>query len=716
MATDSRVEVEFSATTDQFSGRVEELNSAFKEFDSAASSTKVAVSEVAGGMGELKLATSGVSTELIRLGHEALTGNFSRIPGSLLVLTSRLGGLSLGFIGIVASVAAAGAAVFELVERAEKAAQFLDDVNTAMQSTSKNLSTEEMEKYVEILAKIPDVSTKTARAIEVSFARAHDVGTQYIGPLTGMIEKMSIVTGESADKVAASFIKMFQDPAKGVDELQKTFNYTLDPALVQTVKQTQELNGVIAAQPALLNLLASSVEGVTVKYETFFGTLLDFIAKSDSWDAYIDKQREMTAGQKEDAAAVAATGAEIQRNNQLQQAALDVANKINSQLSEQQKLQGEINVMKAAKNQTPYLLNQERTVYQQIADLRSADTEKLASNLSQQRSLYAENFADYREKEELKVEVGAETSAQMYQNLFEATTAEAVLAEQSLQKQLSLYSTQSKEWEILHQQMLNVAQKFQNDLDKLQLQQQKSADEENKKWVNSWMQSLNKVNSTFASTITGMLSGSKNFTQVFQDLARTAFEGFIKYTLEAGEKFLLNQLKMTGGNAAGNAARTASDTAAATAGEAAQSASSSSSIMKDAGTAAAGAYAALASIPYVGPVIAPIAAAVAFAAVMAFDSFDKGTDYVPHDMLANIHKGEIIVPAAQAEGLRSGGNAPSFTGGGLGGDGGSHVHFHISAMDGKDAGRFFKKNGKAIAGSLKNHLRGGNARNTLARS
>jgi hypothetical protein len=61
----------------------------------------------------------------------------------------------------------------------------------------------------------------------------------------------------------------------------------------------------------------------------------------------------------------------------------------------------------------------------------------------------------------------------------------------------------------------------------------------------------------------------------------------------------------------------------------------------------------VAQIPVVGWLLAPAAAAVAFGAVMAFDSFDKGSYELPNDMIAQVHKGEMIVPAAQASDIRA---------------------------------------------------------------
>jgi hypothetical protein len=104
--------------------------------------------------------------------------------------------------------------------------------------------------------------------------------------------------------------------------------------------------------------------------------------------------------------------------------------------------------------------------------------------------------------------------------------------------------------------------------------------------------------------------------------------------------------------------------------------------MADAAEAFAGAYAATAAIPYVGPILAPEAAATAFAAVASMAgaaSLDVGTNYVPRDMLANIHEGEAVVPKEFN---------PAAGGGSGGGDDNSYHEQHnyhgstrISALD-----------------------------------
>jgi hypothetical protein len=70
-------------------------------------------------------------------------------------------------------------------------------------------------------------------------------------------------------------------------------------------------------------------------------------------------------------------------------------------------------------------------------------------------------------------------------------------------------------------------------------------------------------------------------------------------------------------------------------------------------------------------VLAPPAAAAAFAAVAAFGSFDIGAWSLPSDMIAQVHQGEMIIPAGVANLIRGGGSVTSFASGMAGAGGGA---------------------------------------------
>jgi hypothetical protein len=74
---------------------------------------------------------------------------------------------------------------------------------------------------------------------------------------------------------------------------------------------------------------------------------------------------------------------------------------------------------------------------------------------------------------------------------------------------------------------------------------------------------------------------------------------------------------------------------------------------------------------YVGPVLAAPIAAAAFIAVESMGSYDVGTNYVPQDGLAYLHKGETVIPASKQ------GAAYSGSGGGIT----VVVHHNVQAMD-----------------------------------
>jgi hypothetical protein len=136
------------------------------------------------------------------------------------------------------------------------------------------------------------------------------------------------------------------------------------------------------------------------------------------------------------------------------------------------------------------------------------------------------------------------------------------------------------------------------------------------------------------------------------------------------------QTAQTGAVAAGEAARSAAKAAGSSSGTAALASQASQEITQDAGRAAAAVYANLAQIPIVGPIIAPIGAGAAFAAVEAFGSFDQGVNVVPADMIAQVHAGERIMPAADNSAIISALN------GGGGGAGDVHLNYNAAARAG----------------------------------
>jgi len=106
---------------------------------------------------------------------------------------------------------------------------------------------------------------------------------------------------------------------------------------------------------------------------------------------------------------------------------------------------------------------------------------------------------------------------------------------------------------------------------------------------------------------------------------------------------------------------------------------------------------------------APVAAAASFVAVEAFGnlaSLDVGTNYVPSDMVANIHEGERIIPKADNRALMA-----AVGGGGAGAlhvnFGDFNVHGGPAGMSPSDFKRALSDHASHVADALHSATRGG---------
>ena len=167
----------------------------------------------------------------------------------------------------------------------------------------------------------------------------------------------------------------------------------------------------------------------------------------------------------------------------------------------------------------------------------------------------------------------------------------------------------------------------------------------------------------FNSTLNQMLGGHTKWSAMIAGLERQLIMKLIETGEQDAVAWIVREQTKTTATIAGNAARTASTSAAAASSAASEGGWMKQSALGHAYNAAAATWDSVSQIPYVGYILAPAAAAATLAAVLALGgnipSFAKGSWELPQDMLAQVHKGEMIVPAGPAAQMRSGFAVPS---------------------------------------------------------
>ena len=157
-----------------------------------------------------------------------------------------------------------------------------------------------------------------------------------------------------------------------------------------------------------------------------------------------------------------------------------------------------------------------------------------------------------------------------------------------------------------------------------------------------WTALGNSIRSSFNSALDGMLFQGKTFEQGMVTIA----EGVIRAFLEMGEKIAedwieqqITSLFVTKSTQGASALGQVSDAAA---------------------VAGANTFASTSAIPIIGPELAPAAAAAAVSETMSFAgliALAAGAWDLRSDMVAQLHRGEMVVPENFASGLRAAGGS-----------------------------------------------------------
>jgi hypothetical protein len=209
--------------------------------------------------------------------------------------------------------------------------------------------------------------------------------------------------------------------------------------------------------------------------------------------------------------------------------------------------------------------------------------------------------------------------------------------------------------------------------------------------------SFEQIGSTVSSSISGIITGQLRLRDAARNILLQIIQGFIQARVKTVADWL-----------AGVAARSGAESAGSAASSAATISSVLHSIMASAGETFAGIFGFLS--PVMGPAAAGPAAAgeaTVLAVGASAGALDVGARSLPSDMLAMVHKGEMVVPAGVtpwAQGVISGAaNTPGVST--------VHVHhavhFNVTAMDSRSVKQFFNDHGRTIMRTINESVRTG---------
>lgn len=228
-----------------------------------------------------------------------------------------------------------------------------------------------------------------------------------------------------------------------------------------------------------------------------------------------------------------------------------------------------------------------------------------------------------------------------------------------------------------------------------------------------YRRTFEQVGSSVSQQITGMIRGHETLRQAVGNVLLSIIQNFIQARIRSVADWAAGVLAQTAATQAGETAKTSAVLAGTAAREGASETAAAASATTTVATIAKSIIASAAEtfagiFGFLSPVLGPAAAgpaaagqATVLAVGAALPSFATGAWELPSDMIAQVHRGEMIVPAGPAQAIRSG----------AAGSGSVHVHhathFNVTAMDSRDVARFLRGNGKAILGAIDTSVRKG---------
>jgi len=293
---------------------------------------------------------------------------------------------------------------------------------------------------------------------------------------------------------------------------------------------------------------------------------------------------------------------------------------------------------------------------------------------------------------------------------------EAQTAQISKQEELSNLLTLVSQREAIERQHVAVVQGAQ---ESLEVQESKAAVRRlaiqrdiNQQICADYKRTFDQIGASVSSSLMGMIEGHETFRQAAQKVALSIVQSFIQSRIRlvadwsagiAAKNAITNvgEAAQTTAVATGTATRTSLEASAASAG----AATTFASILKNISASAAETFAGIFGFlsPIMGPAAAGPAAAGEATVRAVMPSYAVGAWSLPSDQIAQVHQGEMIVPAGPAAALRSALSNGSGTTGTVNVQ--HSTNFNITTMDAQGVKSFLNANKAQLIRSINDGVR-----------
>jgi hypothetical protein len=242
----------------------------------------------AGPMNQFTFATSGAIREIIVLGHEMMTGNFSRIPGSLVVMTERMGGLGTAVNALTgmmsggfavaggAALAAAAATAYFAYEAYQGSAAVRDTYNNLLLlGQGLNVSKSDVEGWRDTFTSRFNQSSGSAREVMQYVDKIGDAANAQRPKIMNLVQAFASINNMSLSAGTEKFEKMFGTTSssflKGAEDI-KAISPELANLASRLNKSGEESAGLAVILQALddrFGKAGESVRDTTVQLQAY---------------------------------------------------------------------------------------------------------------------------------------------------------------------------------------------------------------------------------------------------------------------------------------------------------------------------------------------------------------------------------------------------------------------------------------------------------------